>query len=141
MKKLLAIVVVLLLGGAAAGWWFLLREPEASSSESVDQTAIFMPVPAIKVPIIRGNSVISEIVIDLSLEIHGEERRALLLQRMPYVIDAMTVELYELMRYRFMSDRGYDATLIKRHVKLAIDKAGGQDLVAEVLVRSIHTGG
>jgi flagellar basal body-associated protein FliL len=139
VKKLLIVLVVLLLGGGAAGWWFWLREPEAAPSQSVDQTAIFLPIPAIKVPIIRGNTVVAAIVIDLAFEVHGEERRAQLQNRMPYVIDAMTVELFELMRFRFMEDRGYDATLIKRHVKRAIEKAGGPDLVAEVLIRSIHS--
>jgi flagellar basal body-associated protein FliL len=140
LKKIALIVVVLLLAGAAGGWWFFLRQPEAAPETSSDQTAQFVPIPPLTVPIIRGNSVVSEIVVGLTLEVRGPERRAELEHQMPKVLDAVTVALFDVMRYRFMAEQGYDASVIKRHVKRAIERVEGPDLVADVLIDNITPG-
>jgi flagellar basal body-associated protein FliL len=146
MKKFLLILLLplFLAGGAAAAWWFLLRgdAPESAEEESApDAKPVYLDMAQMAIPVIRADGTVRTFILELSLEVTGEESATAVTELMPRLQDKMLVTLHELLARRFVEDSGYDQELIKRHLVRAARQTAGEGRIGAVLIRAMEQHG
>lgn len=146
MKKTLVALVLLLFlaSGAGAAWWILLREGLTGAAEegaAGEPDRAYVDMGQMVVPVIRADGSVRTFILELSLEVTGEQSAAVVRELMPRLRDSFLVTLNELLGRRFMEERDYDQDLIRHHLLRVARHTIGEERVESVLIRALEQRG
>lgn len=99
MKIVIILVVFLIVAGGAGGgayWWFFMREEGEPEEEVVDlgPPPVYLEMPSLTIPVIRGGAVARYIVLKVSLELVDKSMEEDVNERIPRLRDAFLRDLH-----------------------------------------------
>ncbi|MDA0306028.1 MAG: hypothetical protein O3B76_07040 [Proteobacteria bacterium] len=145
MKKLIIIIalLVMLTGGAIAALKTLSLGPFKNQIKTVKakeiraDTAIFIDMEPLGIPIFRGNRVIATIQIQVKLETGNEDNSEIIKRKMPVIRDAFIRDLHSFMPRLLKAKERVDVLIVKQRLQYIGDKVAGKGLIKNVLVQSV----
>jgi len=145
MKKLIIIIalLVMLTGGAIAALKTMSLGPFKNQIKAVKvkkfqaDTAIFIDMEPLGIPIFRGNRVIATIQIQVKLETGNEDNSDIIKRKMPVIRDAFIRDLHSFMPRLLKAKERVDVLIVKQRLQYIGDKVAGKGLIKNVLVQSV----
>ncbi len=145
MKKLIIIIalLVMLTGGAIAALKTLSLGPFKYQVKTIKvkevkaDTAIFIDMEPLGIPIFRGNKVIATIQIQVKLETGNKENSENIKRKMPVIRDAFIRDLHSFMPRLLKAKERVDVLIVKQRLQYIGDKVAGKGLIKNVLVQSV----
>jgi len=145
MKKLIIIIalLVMLTGGVIAALKTLNLGPFKDQIQAVKvkeikaDTAIFIDMEPLGIPIFRGNKVIATIQIQVKLETGNKESSKKIQKMMPVIRDAFIRDLHSFMPRLLKEKERVDVLIVKQRLQYIGDKVAGKGLIKNVLVQSV----
>lgn len=146
MKKIIVILLLLIiLGGAGGGayWWFFMRgqdgmEEEVEEEVDLGPPPIFVEIPALTVPVIRGGNVMRYIVLKISLEAADASAEQTIIERTPGLRNAYLRDLHGYFSTIPVSER-LNVTPVKKRLGRVTKTILGRGLVKEILITNAFT--
>ena len=139
-------MLLMLIGGTAGALKFLELGPfkpkKGTISKKVIQkqeldTAIFIDMDPLAIPIFQGNKVAATVQILVKLETNSEDNAEIIRDRMPVITDAFVRDLHSFMPRLLKAKERVDVLIIKQRLKMVADKVAGKGLIQNVLVQSV----
>jgi len=145
MKKLIIIIalLVMLTGAAIAALKTLSLGPfkdqvkAAKVKEIKADTAIFIDMEPLGIPIFRGNKVIATIQIQVKPETGNEDNSDRIKRRLPVSRDAVIRDLHSFMPRLLKAKERVDVLVVKQRLQYISDKVAGKGLIKNVLVQFV----
>ncbi|MEE8351714.1 MAG: hypothetical protein V3R37_05935 [Rhodospirillales bacterium] len=100
-------------------------------------TAIFIDMEPLGIPIFRGNKVIATIQIQVKLETGNEDISDRIKRRLPVICDAFLRDLHSFMPRLLKAKERVDVLVVKQRLQYISDKVAGKGLIKNVLVQSV----
>ncbi|NQU61227.1 MAG: hypothetical protein HQ512_08870 [Rhodospirillales bacterium] len=146
MKKLILLfALMMMLCGGTAGLlqWLELGpfEQKGKVAKAVKKvlkdTAVFIDMEPLGIPIFQANRVAATIQIQVKLEANGEGDAKKIKSIMPVLTDAFIRDLHSFMPRLLKAKERVDVLILKQRLQYISDKVAGKGLIKNVLVQSV----
>ncbi|PCJ59829.1 MAG: hypothetical protein COA65_05105 [Rhodospirillaceae bacterium] len=131
----------LAMAGLLFGVGFMAVPPvwaaDAEGLAEADASAIhFIKLGAFVIPEVNGNQVTRHVLLEISLEVTGDEKKAKVEHMLPRVKDAVLRVLHRHMSRRRTPDAAQDILKLKRKIRKASNALLGDGMINEVLIEN-----
>jgi len=146
MKKLILLFAMLMLlcGGTAGLLKWLELGPFVSKVKVVKKvkkvlkdTAVFVDMEPLGIPIFQGNKVAATVQIQIKLEANGESNAEFIKKKMPVLTDAFVRDLHSFLPRLLKAKERVDVLILKQRLQYISDKVAGKGMIENVLVQSV----
>lgn len=140
MKRLVIFLLLFLVlagGAGGAAWWFLLREPEGEP-EVVEEPVVesaFVEFQPMILPIIERGRLADHVTMTVVLELPEGEPLQQAETYKPKLRDLFFSELHALYALKYVTDQGYDGTIVKQRLMEVAEKVVGPDILRGIELR------
>jgi len=127
----------LAMAGLLFGVAFMAVPPVWAADAEADASAIhFVKLGAFVIPEVNGNQVTRHVLLEISLEVTGDEKKAEVEHMLPRVKDAVLRVLHRHMSRRRTPDAAQDILKLKRKIRKASNALLGDGMINEVLIEN-----
>ncbi|HEY1722350.1 MAG TPA: hypothetical protein VGG27_14000 [Magnetospirillaceae bacterium] len=149
MKRIIIIVVLIALlgGGAAAASIFLHVGPLANLMKPKAPPAPPAPPPppahdeaavgSFIIPVVQDHGINRSLGLDIALDVMKADRSKIE-AKMPLIVNAFTLTLFELVPNHSDAHSAADKKLIHDRLMMAADKTVGKGLIQDVVIKAIY---
>ncbi len=139
------IVVVLLLAGGAFGVMKVMEIGPFASAETgtdvalIEKEATFISLDPLTVNVFSGNKIIATLRVAVIIRAQGNKNADFVYARIPKISDVLFRDMHAFLpRIINPEDKSIDVYLLKKRLKLAVDKVYPKGEIEDVLIQAIE---
>lgn len=142
MKKLIIVLLLLLLlgggGGGAAYWYYFIRPVEAATVAEPDAPLLSqVELETLEITQIKNGKSQRKFYIQIVLVFDSPEKQALVQGVMPDVLDAINMELHQLVARKLVEQAQFDTEIIRQRAEKAVNRRIGPGYLYGLNIRNI----
>jgi flagellar basal body-associated protein FliL len=139
------VIVVMVIAGVTFGVMksmelgpFAVETMEGAINEDTQTPATYISLDPLTVNVISGNKIITTLRISIQLDVRGDDKAEFVHANLPKVASFLLQDMHAFLpRVISSKDKSLDVFLLKKRLKLAMDKLFPNNMIHNVLIQSI----